>query len=62
MISFGAAISACAKAAEWQIALALLNEVSCRMLDRVGEFCEVAGKFRVLGGKWIHPMNILQGV
>ena len=35
-MSFGAAISACAKAAEWQIALALLNEVSCRMLDQGG--------------------------
>jgi len=33
VVSFGAAISACAKAAEWRLALQLLEEVKRRQLD-----------------------------
>ena len=33
VVSFGAAISACAKAAEWRLALRLLEEVKRRQLD-----------------------------
>lgn len=50
-MSFGAAISACAKAAEWQIALALLKEVSCRMLDPGGFFGRKEGKRNARDGK-----------